>query len=281
MRIDRERAAAAFAAYTSAYGTDNPRITLKVEHTLRTAGFAEEIARAEGLSPDDVDLAWLLGLLHDIGRFEQVRRYDSFLDAATVSHAALGVEVLFSPTPSEGPADGGIRRFADDDAEDGLIRLAVGCHSALRLPEGLDARQRTFCEILRDADKIDILKVNRINTCEEIYGVTEREMRASVLTDAVERVFWEHRCVPRQIRRSPVDFLVGHACFAFELAYAESVRIMAREGDLWQILGRTFDDAHTEERIRAMEAHLREWVASQVAPKGASGGTSGGASAEA
>ena len=91
MRIDRERAAAAFAAYTSAYGTDNPRITLKVEHTLRTAGFAEEIARAEGLSPDDVDLAWLLGLLHDIGRFEQVRRYDSFLDAATVRHAALGV----------------------------------------------------------------------------------------------------------------------------------------------------------------------------------------------
>ena len=167
MRIDRERAAAAFAAYTSAYGTDNPRITLKVEHTLRTAGFAEEIARAEGLSPDDVDLAWLLGLLHDIGRFEQVRRYDSFLDAATVSHAALGVEVLFSPAPSEGPADGGIRRFVEDDAEDGLIRLAVGCHSALRLPEGLDARQRTFCEILRDADKIDILKVNRINTCED------------------------------------------------------------------------------------------------------------------
>ena len=108
----------------------------------------------------------------------------------------------------------------------------------------------------------------------DLFTLSEREMRASVLTDAVERVFWEHRCVPRQIRRSPVDFLVGHACFAFELAFAESVRIMAREGDLWQILGRTFDDAHTEERIRAMEAHLREWVAAQVATRGAPGGAS-------
>lgn len=259
MRIDRKRARSAFDHYVAAYGTDNPRITLKVEHTLRTASFAEEIARAEGLDADDVDLAWLLGLLHDIGRFEQVRRFDSFNDAATVSHAALGVEVLFSPGP------GNIRHFVEETDEDGLVRLAVGCHSALSIPTGLDERQRTFCNILRDADKIDILKVNHINSCEEIYGVTEADMCASVLTDAVERVFWEHRCVPRPIRRSPVDFLVGHACFVYELAFPQSLQIVEREGDLWQILGRTFDDEHTERRIRTMEAHLRQWVKDRAA----------------
>ena len=50
MRISFPSAAAAFAAYTSAYGTDNPRITLKVEHTLRTAGFAEETSLARLMS---------------------------------------------------------------------------------------------------------------------------------------------------------------------------------------------------------------------------------------
>lgn len=256
MHVDRTQARGAFDAYVSGYDEQNPRIALKAEHTIRVAELCDEIARSLGLSSEDVDLAWLVGLLHDIGRFEQVRRYDSFNDRATVSHAALGIEVLFGTRGQKGI----IRRFASSPEEDDLIRRAVALHSELGLPDGLDKRHRTFCNILRDADKIDILKVNCINTPEEIYGVSEREMAESIISDEVERAFYEHRCIPRTIKRSPIDLIVGHVCFAYELVYPTSLEIVLRQGHLQQILGRRFDDPKTDERFRRMGEHMRAWI---------------------
>ena len=155
--INRVRAARTFEQYTAAYDSGNPRIALKIDHTLRVAALCERIATSVGIPPDDVDLAWLLGLVHDIGRFEQVRRYDSFNDSSTMDHAALGVETLFGTHDGQEPL---IRLFSGDESYDAPIRVAVGTHSAFRLPKGIDARTRVLCEVLRDADTIDILKVN-------------------------------------------------------------------------------------------------------------------------
>ena len=68
--------------------------------------------------------------LHDVGRFEQLRRYNTFIDAQSVSHAALSVAVLFD--------EGRIRDYLDDAGADALLRTAVEWHSAFRLPEALD-----------------------------------------------------------------------------------------------------------------------------------------------
>ena len=92
--VDRDRARAAFEAYVGPYDIANPRIALKVAHTYRVAAIAERIAAAEGWTAEDIDLAWLCGLLHDIGRFEQLRLWDTFRDAGSASHAALGEAVL-------------------------------------------------------------------------------------------------------------------------------------------------------------------------------------------
>ncbi len=101
--IDRTRAARAFKTYTDAYDATNPRIALKIEHTYHVAEACDAVAREQNWSTEDIDLAWLCGLLHDMGRFEQLRRWDTFKDAESMSHAALGVEVLFGRTPPMRP----------------------------------------------------------------------------------------------------------------------------------------------------------------------------------
>ena len=58
--------------YTTA---SDEKIKLKIDHTYRVAGLCQRIAESLGLSEPDVDIAWLLGMLHDIGRFEQIRRF--------------------------------------------------------------------------------------------------------------------------------------------------------------------------------------------------------------
>ena len=47
-----------------------------------------------GLTGEDKDVAWLLGMLHDIGRFEQIRCFGTFNDGMSVDHAELGADIL-------------------------------------------------------------------------------------------------------------------------------------------------------------------------------------------
>ena len=77
MQIDRNKALGAFAAYAARYNDRDPKVKLKIDHTYRVAGLCARIAAAQGLDAAGVDLAWLCGLLHDVGRFEQLRSQGS------------------------------------------------------------------------------------------------------------------------------------------------------------------------------------------------------------
>ena len=87
MQIDRRKVREQFASYTRNYDPEDPKIALKIAHTYRVADICEEIAKSIGLSDEDIELAWLSGMLHDIGRFEQVKRYNTFIDSESVDHA--------------------------------------------------------------------------------------------------------------------------------------------------------------------------------------------------
>lgn len=274
--IDRRRAREAFDSYVAAYDATNPRIALKVEHTLRVAELCERIAREAGFTPAGVDLAWLCGLLHDIGRFEQLRRWNTFSDAASTSHAALGVEVLFGSKGDTGVADddgsaagtiGIIHRFIDpsDELEE-VIRAAVGFHSDYRLPEDLDVRTHAICDVVRDADKLDILRVASTDTVETVLNANEDELLASAVSPAIEDAFFEHRTAHYSERVTPVDHLVNLACFAYELVYPTSLEIADEQEYLYRALERPFgierpfENKATAQLMNRMDGHLRAWV---------------------
>lgn len=254
--IDRERARAAFLAYVDAYDASNKRIALKIAHTYRVANLCEQIARGEGMDEEDVELAWLCGLLHDLGRFEQLRLWDTFSDGASAEHAAIGAAVLrgFSSSsvparvaPAEHPWDaphppapavgsGAIESFLQDRAFDDMVLASVECHSLLRVPQGLDNRTRMLVDIVRDADKIDILRVNCENSVQTVLGVSQREFLQSEIGSGAVRAFEERRCLAREERLYPADYLVGMALFVFELVYPASKRIMRDTGQLQRML---------------------------------------------
>ena len=88
-----------FESYLNGYDRENDRIKLKIIHTYGVVKQAEELAERMHLSAEDTDLARLIALLHDIGRFEQLKRYDSahhsdyelpeISDPQTLLHAKL------------------------------------------------------------------------------------------------------------------------------------------------------------------------------------------------
>lgn len=255
MMIERERVKEVFKKYTDAYDISDEKIKLKIYHTYRVADLCEQIAKSENLSESEVALAWLLGMLHDLGRFEQQRQYGTFSDADSVDHAALGADILFGKNGRTM-----IREFVSEDSEDTLIETAVRVHSAYRIPTDLDARTEQFCHILRDADKIDILKVNVEEPLDKIYNTTIEKLTTSTVTEEVLQSFFEHHAVLRNLKRTPVDHVVGHCSLVFELVFPESFRIVKEQGYLEKLLHFETKNPKTKEQFALLRADMEKYL---------------------
>lgn len=253
--INRQRVKDVFAEYTSRYNAQDPKIRLKIDHTYRVAGLSQRIARSLELSQEDTDLAWLIGMLHDIGRFEQLRRFGTFSDADSLDHAQFGAKLLFE--------DGLLEQYLPvrEPSVQKVIYTAIWNHSAYRIEEGLDRRTQMFCQIIRDADKIDILKVNHDVPIEEIYNVTTEQLRQSQVSPAVMDAFFERHAVLRSLKKTPVDNIVGHSALVFELVYPESIRIVREQGYLDRILHFQSDNPVTEEQFARLRDCMEEYLA--------------------
>lgn len=252
MKVDRERAADVFQSYVKDYNMQDEKVRLKIEHTYRVSGLCEEIARSLKLEEEDVDLAWLIGLLHDIGRFEQVKNYGTFIDEESIDHAGYGAEILFT--------EGKIREYVTDNREDRLIRTAVSCHNAYRIPEKLDARTEMFCHIIRDADKIDILKVNVEFPLEEIYNVTSKELRTGQLTKEALDCFEEERAVLKSLKRTAVDNVLGHISLAYELIYPVSLQLVMEQGYLDKMMHFQSDNPVTMKQFEKVRERMQDYI---------------------
>ena len=144
--MDLQHAKTEFERYLDGYDRNDDKVHLKIVHTYGVTEYSRQIAERLNLPDEDRELAQLIGLLHDIGRFEQLKRFDSF-EPDTMDHASFGVQILFS--------EGMIRNFAGKDSWDGIIQTAIARHSDFRLTGITDSRTLMHARIIRDADKLD------------------------------------------------------------------------------------------------------------------------------
>lgn len=131
--IDIVRAKKAFKEYVKKYNPDDSKVKLKIAHIERTAEVAKKLATELMLEKEDIELAELIGLLHDIGRFEQIRIYHTFVDKISIDHGKLGAKILFE--------DGLIRNFIEDKKYDTIIKKAIINHNKSKIEDGLDEKQ--------------------------------------------------------------------------------------------------------------------------------------------
>lgn len=142
-----------FADYVKTFQSEDPdqqqNIDMKEEHTWRVCIEIREIGKSMGLNREDLWLAEVIALLHDVGRFKQYARYGTFSDLKSEEHAALGIKVLRENSVLE----------AIDPSTSELILCAISYHSHVELPEIESDKCLFFAKLLRDADKLDIWRV--------------------------------------------------------------------------------------------------------------------------
>ncbi len=241
MKINKERALKAFKDYVINYDAGNINIALKIAHTYRVAKISERIAKSIINEQYSVDFAWLLGLLHDIGRFEQVTKYGTFKDALSVDHAELGADILFCDNLfdifiSQKESGLTLKEFQKMKT---VAETAIRLHNKLKLPENMDTKTEIYAKILRDADKADIFRVLTEPPYDECY----HNMNNLTVKAGIMQCVKEHRCVPRETSISQdneLEILIARCCMAFELEYQESRAIVIEQGYLKKLLEQDF-----------------------------------------
>lgn len=137
-----------FEKYVNNYDLTKEKIILKKNYSIRVMNLCIKYAKKLGFNDEDVSLAKVIGLLHDIGRFEQLKEFNSF-DDSNIDHADLGVKILFE--------EGLIKNFWNNKEDYELIEFAIKNHNKMEIEETTNERYLKFAKLIRDIDKMDII----------------------------------------------------------------------------------------------------------------------------
>ena len=203
--------------YRDADGRLPKMMQLKRTHTAFVVKNAREIAEGEGFSPELLEDALIAALLHDTGRYEQLKVYDTFRDADSVDHAVFSHKIVTE------------KGWITDKA----ILDAILFHNRRDVPDGLDERTLKLSHIVRDADKLDIFRVLETEIASTDWRKDSRAFWNLAVNDppnpAVVKAIMEHRPVDYQNIKSLSDFVLIQVGWMVSGLYYATTRRICRE----------------------------------------------------
>ena len=251
LHIDFKVAKAAFEKYLDEYDRTDDKIHLKIVHTYCVVECAEEIATRMHLGQEDIQLAKIIGLLHDIGRFEQIRRFHSF-EPGTMDHAVYGAELLFGKEQM-------IRRFVKEDSFDRLIETAIAKHSDFRLEGITDERTLLHARLIRDADKLDNCRVKLEESMETLLDMDEETVGASEISPNVWASCLTEESVLSADRVTGMDYWMSYLALYFDINFPETYQIIRENNYIYRIAARvSYSREDTKEKVAHLVAALHK-----------------------
>lgn len=258
--IDIKHARLAFKTFLEKYSDKKVLgFELKVSHTYHVVENAKTIAKKLCLSEEDINLAELIGLLHDIGRFEELEVLKGF-DSVKFDHASHGVKMLFE--------DNLIRDFIKDDSYDEIIKFAINNHSRLKIEGETDDRSLLHSKIIRDADKLDNFRVKKEEQIEAIFPgkvKNKEEFESSLISDKVLECVKEYKCVDIRDRVTALDYWVCILAFIFDLNFKETYQLVKEKNYVNVLIDRfTYKILKTDHTMNEIRDILNNFVDSKI-----------------
>lgn len=250
--IDIEKAKNEFINYTNAYDSNNPNIARKVGHSFRVMKISKEIAQNLELEQEQVDLATLIGLLHDIARFEQMKIYNTFVDQISIDHGDFGVEILNKD----------IRKYILTDEYDTIIKKAIKNHNKFAIEEGLTDEEILFSKIIRDADKIDIYYEA---SC-MFWKDNKNEIETDIISDSIFNRFNSCSTIKRTKQDNlNIDSVIRTLAFVFDINFKSTFKILKKEDYINKIIDRfDFKNQETEEKIKEIRKIANKYIEEKI-----------------
>ncbi len=256
--IDIENAKKEFMNYVKKYDINNGRIHLKVKHILRVAEVSKIIATKLNLTENQIRLAELIGLFHDIGRFEQVRLYDTFSDKDSgLDHASYSLKVLYE--------DGLIKKFLDTDEYDDIIKKAVYNHNKIQIDSDVTEDALLFSKIIRDADKTDIYRVLNEDPMIDIFWYKEFENLK--INDKAIDMFKQEKLLKYKDIKNNADLILVFYGYIFDFNFPYGLEIIRENKCLEDFavrISNTFKSKKIDEDVQQIIKICNEYIDKKI-----------------
>ena len=256
--MDFELAEKSFQEYLKNYDINDGSIALKIKHTYEVVKKSEYIANGLRLDKENIELAKIIALLHDIGRFEQIKEFGEFNDKK-IEHAEFGVKVLFD--------NGLIRKFMDENKYDNIIYKAIYNHNKYKIEENLNEKELLQCKIIRDADKLDNFRVKEKDKLEDMFPkiYNEKTINYETISEKVYEDFMQHKCIKLEDRKTIIDYWVCVIAFIFDLNFNISLQYV-KENNYIDILGNRIEYKNdtTKQKMEDIRKCAKEYIDDRI-----------------
>ena len=205
----------------------------------------KSLAEKIGLSQEKTRLAYIISLFHDMGRFRQFHQFRTFDDSRSVNHAALSVDIIKS--------DAFLEHIPEAFHE--LIFQTILNHNIPFINVYENNEAALFTKLLRDADKLDILRIVTRDDLREILEWKDQTDNYEV-SDMILQRFRDHRIVTLDLVRSVNDLRLVRIGWIFDINFSATFEKIKER----KLLEKLFGLLPCSERVNQIKAMVENYV---------------------
>ena len=243
--------------YMKSFYTDDAEvqqgILIKEKHTGYVTANCVELAKFLKLPTHDAELAEIIGLFHDVGRFRQYSIYKTFNDADSEDHADLALKVIAE-----------LEFFNELAAQDfDVVKFAIQNHNKKNVAPTDDERKLLFAKIIRDADKLDIYRVLEPflaqAAAEKMPNFIKSTSRlvAEISSDFVENFVTGKQADYRKIRTNG-DRKIVRLMWLYDINFSWTMKKIVERGYIDKIVSNLPMDEKIAEGVRRLKLHVEK-----------------------
>ena len=229
------RAQSDFTAYFESFkgltAQQKDNFTIKYDHSVRVAELCLSLAQKIAWTEEQQSLAYCTGLFHDIGRFSQLVEFDTFNDSKSVDHAEYSVKVLQEKAY--------LAAFSEEQQT--AIQEAIQYHNKRELPRDLSESGAELAKLLRDADKLDILKVltDYYTKPRSVpnHTLTWELPAGTAVTKTVAKQALAGELVDKELVANQMDIKIMQLSWVFDLNFKPSFKLLMEKRFTEKIYG--------------------------------------------
>lgn len=199
------------------YDISDNKIKHKLNHTFHVVDNSKYLCDKLNLDDETKEIAMIIALLHDIGRFYQAKELQNFReDINNYDHATIGIKILFENNL--------IRKFIKNKKYDEIIKSAIANHNKYIVDfENMNNMQALHSKLIRDADKLDSFRAKYEEDIYTMANITKEEIENSLISDNILNSFMNEKTILSKDRKTPIDIWISYIAFIYGLYFRESL----------------------------------------------------------
>jgi hypothetical protein len=189
-------------------------------HSERVAENCTIIGKASDLSEEELSMTRLIALLHDVGRFKQIANSTTEENGTTKDHAEAGTDIISN-----------FESFKKlNEAEQRILTTTIWNHNKHEISKSIDRHVLFYLQLLRDADKIDSMRItheyliNHKTRSDEIMG--RKFITNPVVSKSVYDAIINETIPPKESIKTMYEYILFQLSWVFDMNFRKSYNIL-------------------------------------------------------